>query len=150
MKTAEALSGPHGLACMEAALRAARWNAVNCNCYRTPRTEGCPIWSQKTLHWGLEKVVFQTGLHLCFWRSFHISMSHTSDTQWHITSQKPNVPRSRISHPENLESTLSDLVSAGTLTLYSFHEPLAISHPFLPSTPNPAYEVSSALAIQSS
>lgn len=71
---------------------------------------------------------FQTGMHLCFWRSFHISMSHTSDTQWHTTSQKPNVPRSRISHPENLEGTPSDLASAGTLTLYSFHELLAMSH----------------------
>lgn len=47
----------------------------------------------------------------------------------HIATQKPNVPRSRVSHPEkHLEGTLSDLASAGTLTLYNFHEPLAKSH----------------------
>lgn len=150
MKTVEALSGLHGLTCMETALRAVGWSALNCNCSRTPRTGGCPIRSQKELHWGLEKVVFQTSMHLYFWSSFHISMSHTSDTQWYITSQMPNVPRSRISHPENLEGTPSDLASAGTLTLYSFHEPLAMSHSSPTPTPHWAYEVSSVQAIQSS
>lgn len=93
---------------------------------------------------------FQIGMHLCFWRSFHISMSHTSDTQWHITSQKPNVPRSRISHPENLEGTLSDLASAVTNSLQL---PWALGNVSLsprPSPPHWAYEVSSVRAIQSS
>lgn len=35
----------------------------------------------------------------CFWRPFYICISYSLCIDWHITIQKPNVPRSRVSHP---------------------------------------------------
>jgi len=107
----------------EAALRTGR-GIVTCSW--TPRTEGCHLRDQQTLHWGLEKVVYHTGTcHEGFSPSAFRIACLCSDTLL-FRSQMSWDLRSAILE-KNLEGTLA---SAGTLST-AFHEPLTKSHTLL-------------------
>lgn len=126
-------------------LKAAGWNILNWNCSWAPRTGGCPIRDQETLHRGPEKVVFQTGTDFAVGglsTSAFLTACVCSDTSL-FKGHRSQDPGLAILE-KNLESTLPDVASAATLTLWNL--PWALGKV---SDPHWAYGLGSAQKIES-